>query len=113
MLPRINANAAHKLSTKATRKPIACPVVVPKIPNVTKLCNVNVFSAHCLNTSRSLSPIRGSRMVHLLDSLTFEPGNVIKRYLHATRLSCDAMSCHLSPRFSQVSVQTWQTFRFG
>jgi hypothetical protein len=34
-------------------------------------------------------------------------------YLHSTRLSCEAMICHVPPRFSQVSVQTWHTFAFG
>jgi hypothetical protein len=34
-------------------------------------------------------------------------------YLHSARLSCEAMICHVPPRFSHVSVQTWQTFAFG
>jgi len=34
-------------------------------------------------------------------------------YLHSTRLSCEAMICHVSPRFSHVSVQTWHTFALG
>jgi len=34
-------------------------------------------------------------------------------YLQSTRLSCEAMICHVPPRFSQVSVQTWHTFTFG
>jgi hypothetical protein len=34
-------------------------------------------------------------------------------YLHSSRLSCEAMICHVPPRFSQVSVQTWHTFAPG
>ncbi len=34
-------------------------------------------------------------------------------YLHSARLSCEAIICQLPPRFSHVSVQTWQTFAFG
>jgi hypothetical protein len=40
-------------------------------------------------------------------------GQVFSSYLHSTRLSCEAMICHVPPRFSHVSVQTWHTFAFG
>lgn len=37
----------------------------------------------------------------------------IDPFLHSTRLSCEAMICHVPPRFSHVSVQTWHTFALG
>src|SRR5437016_739070 len=40
-------------------------------------------------------------------------GKAFSSYLHSTRLSCEAMICHVPPRFSHVSVQTWHTFAFG
>jgi hypothetical protein len=39
--------------------------------------------------------------------------NWIDRSLHSTRLSCEAMICHVPPRFSHVSVQTWHIFALG
>ena len=40
-------------------------------------------------------------------------GHAFSSYLHFTRLSCEAMICHIPSRFSHVSVQTWHTSKFG
>ena len=52
--------------------------------------------------------VRRAKDLHFNWSITRQPN-----YLHSTRLSCEAITCHLPPRFSHVSVQTWHTFAFG
>lgn len=40
-------------------------------------------------------------------------GGAFSSYLQSTLLSCEAATCHLPLRFSQVSVQTWHCFASG
>jgi hypothetical protein len=82
-------------------------------PLHTSLCEsfscVPSGACSCLPRSRACAPGLHSYAASRLRRKVCDSGS----YLHSTRLSWDAMICHVPPRFSQVSVQTWHTFALG
>jgi hypothetical protein len=66
-----------------------------------------------LGIAREALPISASGKPPRARRSNWHAGRAFSSYLHSTRLSCEAMICHVPPRLSHVSVQTWHTFALG